>query len=104
MYEKRLEDAFKKALETDDFSEGWCRDAAKNSCEEILKRAPELREKEAKRLIRWQAIDEEHQRIGAYAWLRHGLDAGKVIKLLKEYDRLDYRLFQEAMQAKEEVR
>ena len=91
-----------KALETDNFSDDWCREAARARCEEILQIAKWTRENEAGRRIKAREIEDEYQRIGAYAWRRYDLDHRKVIEMLKRTDGLEYRLLQEAIRFKEE--
>ena len=101
-YDKLLHEVYNEALETDDYSPAWCCAAASARSDALLVEAPIRRSNEAARQIEWEKRDEEFQRIGAYAWRRHGLDAHRVITLLEDHDRWEYRLLQEAIRIKEE--
>ena len=102
-WNKRLEDARTRALETDNFSDTWVEVASRQKRDELLKNAATIERQEAKRQVYAKERETEYREIAAYAAERHGLDAKEVTEMLRKADELPYRLLQAAKKVKVEA-
>jgi hypothetical protein len=96
-WEARLLDAQDSVIETNEHSAAWYTAAAKARRTEILAQAAETRRQKAKRRLDAHAVDEERQRIAAYARHRYRLDEAAVAEMLHQHDEREFRLLQEAI-------
>ena len=98
-----IEDVKTKALETDNFSDTWVKAAARRERDEFLKNAATIERQEAQRQVNAKQRETEYREIAAYAASNPGLDATKVIDMLRKADELPYRLLQAAKAMKVET-
>jgi hypothetical protein len=102
-WNKRLEDARTRALETDNFSDTWVEAASRQKRDELHKNAATIERQEAQRQVYAKERETEYREIAAYAAERHGLDAKEVTEMLRKADELPYRLLQAAKKVKVEA-
>jgi hypothetical protein len=95
-WDERIIEAMAQALETDDFSETWCRAAAQARYEEILANARRIERAEAERRLKAKPRERDYKEMAEYAEWKYGHDPGTIIKTLRTADELSYRLLQEA--------
>jgi len=97
-WEERIIEVMAQALETDDFSEAWCRAAANAKYEEILANAQFIERAEAERRLKTKCRERRYKQMAEYASVKHGHDPRTIIETLRKVDELPYRLLQEAKQ------
>lgn len=95
-WEEHIIKAMAQALGTDNFSDAWCQDAARERCEELLANAQEIGRAEAERRLKARDREAEYKKMAAFAKRKFGHDKAYIVEVLRKVDELPYRLLQEA--------
>src|SRR6266850_3412776 len=90
-WKRKVLDAIAKDLETDHFSDEWCRATAQQRCKELLTNARCIEQDEAQRRLEAKRLDKEYKEIAKCAFDLYGYDKDTLIEALRKSDELPIR-------------